>query len=59
MMAMQAYEVSLVEEADVNSHMLCEGFDNIQKKGKLSRLRYYLKNNIHREKDNWWLLLWC
>ena len=59
MMAMQAYEVSLLEEADVNSHMLCEGFYNIQKKGKLSRLRYYLKNNIHREKDNWWLLLWC
>lgn len=59
MMAMQAYEISLLKETDPKSHFLCEGFYNVQKKRKMSRLRYYLKNDIHREKDNWWLLLWC
>ena len=59
MMAMQAYELSLLEEIDEKSRYLSEGFYNIQSKGKISRLLFYLKNNIHREKDNWWLLLWC
>lgn len=59
MMAMQAYEIALLKETDSKSHSLCEGFYHIQRKRKISRIRYYLKNDIHREKDNWWLLLWC
>lgn len=59
MMAIQAYEISLLEEADKESKDLCSGFYEVQKKNKLARLRFYQQHNIHREKDNWWLLLWC
>ncbi len=59
MMGKQAHEVALLEEVQGNSKCLCEGFYNLREKGKFERIHYYISNNIHRGKDNLWLLLWC
>ena len=59
MMQLQALELSKLPDIGEESRKLCVEFYELRNKGKLQRIKFYLKNDIHRERDNWWFLICC
>ena len=55
----QAEELLKLPELPKSTRDLCFKFAHVYSLSKIGRIRFYVKNNIRREKRNFWLLLWC
>lgn len=55
----QASFISKMDCIDEPSRILCKEFSEISKKNKLSRIWFYIHNQVLKKEHKMWFLLWC